>query len=139
MFLLKIKKWVYSRFFVKAIPEGLFKYTSKSSAFWRSVKAMAVLTRQGLYFDVRGCCQPSLKLRRGSLRFPLRSKRRLVGARGFEPPTSCSQSRRASRLRHAPMLEGFYHALIARARLLIRLLNFFKKIVYAASDYLGNI
>ena len=27
----------------------------------------------------------------------------LVGARGFEPPTSCSQSRRAARLRHAPM------------------------------------
>ncbi len=42
----------------------------------------------------------------------------LVGARGFEPPTSCSQSRRASRLRHAPMLEGFYHALIDCARLL---------------------
>ena len=28
----------------------------------------------------------------------------LVGARGFEPPTSCSQSRRAARLRHAPMM-----------------------------------
>jgi hypothetical protein len=27
----------------------------------------------------------------------------LVGARGFEPPTSCSQSRRATRLRHAPI------------------------------------
>src|SRR5690348_18131112 len=26
----------------------------------------------------------------------------LVGARGFEPPTSCSQSRRATRLRYAP-------------------------------------
>ena len=26
----------------------------------------------------------------------------LVGAEGFEPPTSCSQSRRATRLRHAP-------------------------------------
>src|SRR5262249_17016319 len=25
-----------------------------------------------------------------------------VGARGFEPPTSCSQSRRATRLRYAP-------------------------------------
>ena len=33
-------------------------------------------------------------------------KRRLVGARGFEPPTSCSQSRRATRLRHAPILAG---------------------------------
>ncbi len=28
----------------------------------------------------------------------------LVGARGFEPPTSCSQSRRATRLRYAPIL-----------------------------------
>jgi hypothetical protein len=28
----------------------------------------------------------------------------LVGARGFEPPTSCSQSRRATGLRYAPTL-----------------------------------
>lgn len=28
----------------------------------------------------------------------------MVGARGFEPPASCSQSRRATRLRHAPIL-----------------------------------
>ncbi len=27
---------------------------------------------------------------------------KMVGARGFEPPTSCSQSRRATRLRYAP-------------------------------------
>jgi hypothetical protein len=27
----------------------------------------------------------------------------LVGARGFEPPTSCSQSKRATRLRYAPI------------------------------------
>ena len=27
---------------------------------------------------------------------------KLVGARGFEPPTPCSQSRCAARLRHAP-------------------------------------
>ena len=25
---------------------------------------------------------------------------------GFEPPTSCSQSRRATRLRYTPMTEG---------------------------------
>jgi len=66
MFLLKIKKWVYSRFFVKALPEGLFKYTSKSRAFWRSVKAMAVLTRQGLYFDVWGFCPWLWDFRRDS-------------------------------------------------------------------------
>ena len=29
----------------------------------------------------------------------------LVGARGFEPPTSCSQSRRATGLRYAPTSE----------------------------------
>ncbi len=28
---------------------------------------------------------------------------KLVGAEGFEPPTLCSQSRCATRLRHAPM------------------------------------
>ena len=28
----------------------------------------------------------------------------MVGARGFEPPTPCSQSRCAARLRHAPNL-----------------------------------
>ena len=28
----------------------------------------------------------------------------MVGARGFEPPTSCSQSKRATRLRYAPYL-----------------------------------
>ena len=31
--------------------------------------------------------------------------KKLVGARGFEPPTSCSQSRRATGLRYAPTLE----------------------------------
>ena len=29
----------------------------------------------------------------------------MVGARGFEPPTSCSQSRRATGLRYAPTQE----------------------------------
>ena len=32
-------------------------------------------------------------------------KTSLVGARGFEPPTSCSQSRRATGLRYAPTIE----------------------------------
>jgi hypothetical protein len=44
----------------------------------------------------------SPQLRRGSLQPQLRFEWRLVGARGFEPPTPCSQSRCASRLRHAP-------------------------------------
>jgi hypothetical protein len=34
----------------------------------------------------------------------------LVGARGFEPPTPCSQSRCATRLRYAPMKTAAYHA-----------------------------
>src|SRR5437667_4476693 len=29
-----------------------------------------------------------------------------VGARGFEPPTSCAQGRRATRLRYAPLKSG---------------------------------
>ncbi len=32
-----------------------------------------------------------------------RAEKRLVGAEGFEPPTPCSQSRCATRLRHAPL------------------------------------
>ena len=35
---------------------------------------------------------------------------KLVGARGFEPPTSCSQSRRATRLRHAPSPSSYQPA-----------------------------
>jgi hypothetical protein len=30
----------------------------------------------------------------------------MVGAGGFEPPTPCSQSKCATKLRHAPMREG---------------------------------
>ncbi len=30
----------------------------------------------------------------------------LVGAAGFEPATSCSQSKRATKLRYAPILDG---------------------------------
>jgi hypothetical protein len=41
-----------SLFFENALPEGVFKYSSKSTAFWRSEKAMAVLIRQGLSFEV---------------------------------------------------------------------------------------
>ncbi len=32
---------------------------------------------------------------------------KMVGAEGFEPPTSCSQSRRATRLRYAPFLKKY--------------------------------
>jgi hypothetical protein len=58
---------------------------------------------------VRGIEPPSPAWKAGAL--PLsytrmasraRLSRSLVGARGFEPPTPCSQSRCATRLRHAP-------------------------------------
>ncbi len=44
----------------------------------------------------------------------------MVGARGFEPPTSCSQSRRATRLRYAPIPisndQDSYHFRTRKAR-----------------------
>ncbi len=56
-----------------------------------------------------GTRTPNPRLRRpvlypGELRAVLRSRGRvrLVGVRGFEPPTSCSQSKRATRLRYTP-------------------------------------
>ena len=36
---------------------------------------------------------------------PSNPLKKMVGAEGFEPPTSCSQSRHATRLRHAPTQE----------------------------------
>jgi hypothetical protein len=36
--------------------------------------------------------------------------RRVVGVEGFEPPTSCSQSRRATRLRYTPESDATPHA-----------------------------
>ena len=47
--------------------------------------------------------------REGSGASPVQSPaagQKLVGARGFEPPTPCSQSRCATGLRHAPMKLG---------------------------------
>ena len=38
------------------------------------------------------------------------SKPRLVGVEGFEPPTPCSQSRCATRLRYTPKRAGSYHS-----------------------------
>ncbi len=73
--------------------------------------------------SVNGCLQGTgapdrtrtcnLRLRRPllypvELRAPRRSGRQMVGAEGFEPPTPCSQSRCATRLRHAP-ITGITH------------------------------
>lgn len=45
---------LYSRFLAKALPEEVFRYSSKSRALCLSANAMAVLIRQGLYLDVWG-------------------------------------------------------------------------------------
>src|SRR5437764_12366151 len=49
--------------------------------------------------SLEGWC--SIRLSYGQ---PGKNVKNLVGARGFEPPTSCSQSRRATSLRHAPKM-----------------------------------
>ncbi len=61
--------------------------------------------------------------RAGSGAISLKSNEKgMVGARGFEPPTPCSRSRCATRLRYAPTLfsshnrGGFYHPCGKKAR-----------------------
>ncbi len=39
-----------------------------------------------------------------------KSRRRVVGVEGFEPPTFCSQSRRATRLRYTPPFNERRHS-----------------------------
>jgi hypothetical protein len=56
------KKGYHRRILANALPDGLFKYASKSRAFCQSVKAMAVLIRHGLNFDVWGFLQPFVSL-----------------------------------------------------------------------------
>ncbi len=60
--------------------------------------------------SLEGCCSIQLSYRRFA--------EKLVGARGFEPPTSCSQSRRATGLRHAP---GYRHSYPDVAPIILRL------------------
>jgi hypothetical protein len=55
------------------------------------------------------------KVHKGSgigLRFCSHNVFTLVGAEGFEPPTLCSQSRCATRLRHAPTFRLYRESLI---------------------------
>src|SRR2546425_1520328 len=49
--------------------------------------------------SLEGWC--SIRLSYGQ---PGKKTKNLVGVRGFEPPTSCSQSKRATRLRHTPKM-----------------------------------
>ncbi len=52
-----------------------------------------------------------------SSRSPHCSGKRLVGATGFEPATSCSQSRRATRLRYAPTRDLYDSSALVYAEL----------------------
>ena len=60
--------------------------------------------------DRNRTCNPQLRrlvlypieLRAGGAVILIEGK--LVGVRGFEPPTSCSQSRRATKLRYIPII-----------------------------------
>jgi hypothetical protein len=47
----------------------------------------------------------------------------LVGARGFEPPTPCSQSRCATRLRHAPIFKHIVSNLLTKGNKIKRILT----------------
>jgi hypothetical protein len=65
--------------------------------------------------SLEGWCSIRLSYGQGRLSFPIFGT--LVGARGFEPPTSCSQSRHATRLRHAPEAR-YYNRLPANGSIL---------------------
>ena len=54
-------------------------------------------------YGLEGRC--SIQLSYGRPSRPIQPWFRLVGAEGFEPPTLCSQSRCATRLRHAPTFD----------------------------------
>src|SRR5260221_11701083 len=58
--------------------------------------------------SLEGWCSIRLSYGQSASKLPKTAKnaKTLVGARGFEPPTSCSQSKRATRLRHAPKIGG---------------------------------
>src|SRR4026208_1201623 len=66
------------------------------------VRVCATPQQMSTYYfreHVRGLEQDARKVR------SMAATLKMVGARGFEPPTSCSQSRRATGLRYAPTLE----------------------------------
>ena len=68
----------------------------------------SVSTRGRLFGAPGGTRTPDPRLRRPLLYPPelpglFVSLGKMVGVEGFEPPTSCSQSRRATRLRYTPL------------------------------------
>src|SRR5919106_3710599 len=65
-----------------ACPAGL-EPTTPSLEGWCSIR---------LSYGQSRTCRPQAR----------KNEARMVGVRGFEPPTSCSQSKRATRLRHTP-------------------------------------
>ena len=80
--------------------------------------------RRSSWHQVRGATGPAFGIRKTDPQADSRSRQqadfsgfsRLVGARGFEPPTPCSRSRCATRLRYAPTVGGDYPPPPALAR-----------------------
>ena len=54
-------------------------------------------------YGLEGRCSIQLSYGRSTSSLQQFPKMRVVGEEGFEPPTSCSQSRRATRLRYSPL------------------------------------
>ena len=62
------------------------------------------------YFEAVRECGPATNQERPPLTAAVNFKIILVGARGFEPPTSRSQTERTTRLCYAPKVDAFYEA-----------------------------
>ena len=90
---------------------GLGTSSPTSARSWRDIAVPDVL-REGAAteiferLDVRGselvAVHPRPNENAWLLGYAYREKLELVGARGFEPPTSSSRTMRATKLRHAP-------------------------------------
>ena len=74
----------YKRFLANARPDLVFKYLSKSNAFCRSVKAMAVLTCHGFNFDVWGLCRLLWDFKNALMQMPALND--FLGILQMQPP-----------------------------------------------------
>ncbi len=75
--------------------------TSRLSEGGKSAEGMLCIHISGCK-DIKQCKQAESI----QLRINVQSFVKLVGLRGFEPPTPCSRSRCATRLRYSPTVEG---------------------------------
>ena len=63
----------------------------------------------------------------------------VVGARGFEPRTSCAQGRRATRLRYAPTVQCVIHSkVLSKFRVTAKAIFFPRKFVAPAIDLIAS-